>query len=243
VVLQRSNRFLTAYADELEPVRDQLREVTLHAGQVLSEPGERIRQVYFPHEGMASKLTIFEDGMEVECALVGREGVIGAIAVLGIRNAFTYDVCHVDMRAATMDADRFQSISHSSERLHWALDCYCAFKISCAIRNGACNACHSVEQRLARLILTCSDVLEEATIPLSQDRLGAMLAVQRSSVNPILQRFQADGLVRVGRSRLTITDRTGLTQRACECYGLLKGTEHEILTHGIYARSTAAARA
>jgi CRP-like cAMP-binding protein len=185
---------------------------------------------------MASKLTVFEDGMEVECALIGREGVIGAISALGMRTAVTRDVCHVAMRAASIEAEKLRVLSHASEPLHGALDCYCTWKMSCAIRNGACNACHSVEQRLARWILTCSDVLEEPVIPLSQDRLAAMLAVQRSSVSPILQRFRAEGLLEIGRSRLVLADRERLKQRACECYAVMKATEHQLLTAGIYAR-------
>jgi CRP-like cAMP-binding protein len=232
---QTQNWFLHCFALELAPVSRHLHDVTLSAGQVLCETGERIRHVYFPHEGMVSKLTVFEDGLEVECALVGRQGVIGAISALGMRTAVTRDVCHVPMRAARIDAETFHSLCRSSETLHAAIDRYCAWKMSCAIRNGACNACHSVEQRLARWILTCSDILDDADIPLSQDRLSRMLAVQRSSVNPILQRFRAEGLLAVGRSRLTILDPNRLMQRACECYDVMKTTEAHMLRAGIYA--------
>jgi CRP-like cAMP-binding protein len=231
----RQNWFLHCFARELASVEPHLHQVMLSSGQVLCETGERIRYVYFPHEGMVSKLTVFSDGLEVECALVGREGVIGAISALGMRNAVTRDVCHVPMRAARMDAETFHSVCRSSETLHAAVDRYCAWKMSCAIRNGACNACHTVEQRLARWILTCADILEDPAIPLSQDRLARMLAVQRSSVNPILQRFRTEGLLSVGRSRLMILKPDRLMQRACECYAVMKETEAHILRAGIYA--------
>ena len=49
-----------------------------------------------------------------------------------------------------------------------------------------------------------------------------MLGAQRSSINPMLQRFQADGLIKLGRLRLTIVDREGLKRRACECYAAVQ---------------------
>ena len=57
-----------------------------------------------------------------------------------------------------------------------------------------------------------------------------MLGVQRTSVNPILQRLRADGLIDLGRSRLTLVDRAGLGERACECYESMRSIESDILS-------------
>ena len=93
-----------------------------------------------------------------------------------------------------------------------------ARKLCAAIRNGACNACHSVEQRLSRWLLTCSDVLESDEIALPQEVFAKMLGVQRTSVNPTLRALQAAGAVALSRSRVSIRDRGVLNRRACECY-------------------------
>jgi hypothetical protein len=65
-------------------------------------------------------------------------------------------------------------------------------------------------------------VLERRQIDLRQDIFAKMLGVQRSSVNPILQRLQADGLIEIGRGRLIIKQRPALTDRACECYPAMR---------------------
>jgi CRP-like cAMP-binding protein len=78
------NLMLAAFGPDIELIRPHLRSVELKAGQVLSEPGERIAQVYFLASGIASKLAVFEDGGEIECALVGRQGAVGALAVMGL---------------------------------------------------------------------------------------------------------------------------------------------------------------
>jgi CRP-like cAMP-binding protein len=178
---------------------------------------------------MVSKLIVFEDGTQIESALVGREGAVGAIAVLGLRTALTRDVCHLAGRAAVLDASSLLAAYQQSQRIHDAFHRYCAWKMSCAIRNGACNAQHSVEQRLGRWLLTCSDVLEESEIRLSQEVFAHMLGVQRSSVNTILQKFRSEGLICLERARLKIVDHRRLQAQACECYGAMKAAEDQLL--------------
>ena len=218
----RTNRFLASLGDEIELIRPYLRESILRPGQVLCEPGDTVSKVYFLHEGLASKLTVFEDGTEIECALVGRSGALGATAAIGMKTAITRDVCHLKAHTTCVDAAVLERAARDSPRIHQAIDDYCAWKMSYIIRNGACNARHSVEQRLCRWLLTCSDMLERRQIDLRQDIFAKMLGVQRSSVNPILQRLQADGLIEIGRGRLIILQRPALTDRACECYPAMR---------------------
>ena len=218
----RANRFLASLGNELELIRPFLRESTLRPGQVLCEPGDTISTVYFLHDGLVSKLAVFEDGTEIECALIGRDGAIGATSAIGMRTAITRDVCHLTAHTACIDAAVLERAARGCERIHQAIDDYCAWKMSYIIRNGACNARHSVEQRLCRWLLTCSDVLERRQIDLRQDIFAKMLGVQRSSVNPILQRLQADGLIEIGRGRLIIMRRPALIDRACECYPAMR---------------------
>jgi len=234
--VRRTNRFLASFGPDVALIRPHLREVHLRAGQVLCEPGDRIRKVYFLHEGVVSKMMVFEDGAEIECALVGREGAVGAMSALGLRISVTRDICHMPVSALVIDVAQLSEAARVSEPIHAALDRYCAWKMSYAIRNGACNARHAVEQRLCRWLLTCSDVLEEPEIRLPQDVFAKMLGVQRTSINPILQRLRADRLIDLGRSRLLLTDRAGLMTRACECYEAMSFTEAEMLQQPGHAR-------
>lgn len=237
-MVRRTNGFLASFGPDVELIRPHLREVTLGAGQILCEPGDRIRKVYFLNAGVVSKLTVFEDGTEIECAVVGREGAVGAMSALGLRTSVTRDICHLRVSAQMMDAARLHDVACVSPTIHAALDRYCAWKMSYAIRNGACNACHAVEQRLCRWLLTCSDVLEEPEIRLPQDVFAKMLGVQRTSVNPILQRLRGDGLIELGRSRLILADRDGLISRACECYEAMRAAENSVLGYAPTATIT-----
>jgi CRP-like cAMP-binding protein len=219
---------LAAFGPDIEVIRPHLRAATLRAGQVLCEPDQRVGHVYFLESGIVSKMAVFEDGAEIECALVGREGAVGAMSALGLKTSLTRDICHMPVRAHAIEVALLTAASNRSPRIHRALDQYCAWKMSCAVRNGACNARHPVEQRLCRWLLTCSDVLESPQILLPQDVFAKMLGVQRTSVNPILQRLRADGLIDLGRSRLLVLDSRGLQARACECYATMKSAEREL---------------
>lgn len=61
----------------------QCTSVTLTYGNVLCEPGERIRSVYFPLNSLVSLLTAV-DGAWSEVGLVGNEGIVGATLALGV---------------------------------------------------------------------------------------------------------------------------------------------------------------
>jgi CRP-like cAMP-binding protein len=83
----------------------------------------------------------------------------------------------------------------------------------------ACNALHNVPARLARWLLLTQDRVGGAVIPLTQDHLSIMLGVQRTTVTGAAQSLKRDGLIRYSRGQITIVDRLGLIEAACECYG------------------------
>ena len=57
-----------------------LETVSLPQDATLSEPGDEITEVFFPHDGMLSLLAVMRDGKANETATVGRGGVVGAMA-------------------------------------------------------------------------------------------------------------------------------------------------------------------
>jgi DNA-binding GntR family transcriptional regulator len=86
-----------------------------------------------------------------------------------------------------------------------------------------CNALHTVENRLARWLLECAERCGGRTVlPLTQEFLGAMLGVQRTTVNTFAAQLQKAGLITYSRGKVTIVDAAGLEYYACECRRVTK---------------------
>src|ERR1700733_6124775 len=67
--------------DQLAPLASTRQ---LAQGVVLLEAGAEFDQIYFPHSGMLSLVMVLDDGNAIEVGTVGREGVVGAMAGLGL---------------------------------------------------------------------------------------------------------------------------------------------------------------
>jgi CRP-like cAMP-binding protein len=92
-----------------------------------------------------------------------------------------------------------------------------------------------VEARLARWLLRASDISGSDILPLTQDFLGQMLGARRSSISIVANTLQRAGLIRYARGHIEIINREGLSESACECYGVVKAN------YGRLARSRRAA--
>ena len=85
-------------------------------------------------------------------------------------------------------------------------------------QTAACNAHHDLGQRLARWLLAAHDRSKVAELSLTQDLIAVMLGVRRSTVSIAAGTLQKAGVIRYQHGKITIVDRTGLENAACECY-------------------------
>lgn len=90
-------------------------------------------------------------------------------------------------------------------------------RISGLAAEAACNASHLVVERLAKWLVRLHCGANGAPLHLTQADLGAMLGVQRTSINAAAGRLQEKGLVRFGRGKVQILDLAGLRAASCGC--------------------------
>ena len=90
-------------------------------------------------------------------------------------------------------------------------------------QTAACNAHHELGQRLARWLLAAHDRSGVAELSLTQDLIAVMLGVRRSTVSIAASMLQKAGVIRYQHGRITIVDRVGLENAACECYEAVAG--------------------
>jgi CRP-like cAMP-binding protein len=95
------------------------------------------------------------------------------------------------------------------------------------MQSTACNAVHSVEQRLARWLLMAQDRMESQDFPLTQEFAAMMLGATRPTVSLVASTLQRAGLITYSRGRVKVLDRAKLEESSCECYrvatNLLRG--------------------
>lgn len=218
-----ANRLLSALPRrEHRLLRPALEPVVLEAEQVLYEPGEPIRHVYFPERGVISVLAIMEDGAGVEAGLVGREGMAGLPLFLGRDTAPFRVVVQVHGTAQRLAAAPFREALRHARRLDELLRRYLDAFLTHLAQSAACNSRHSVEKRCCRWLLLAHDRIGEDEFPLTQKFLAAMLSVRRTGVVEVAGALQRAGLIRYRRGWVTILDRRGLEAASCPCFQVVK---------------------
>jgi len=231
------NRLIAALpADAYARIAPSFDVIPLKVKQFLYKPGEAIQHVYFPANGFCSVLTVLADGNMVEVATIGREGVVGVPAALdgGANHSATMVQAEIDT-CYRMTADAFRREMDRRGAFHELLMRYSYALMGFVMQSTACNAVHSVEQRLARWLLTAQDRVGSKEFPLTQEFVAMMLGATRPTVTVVAGTLQRAGLITYRRGRLTIVNRKKLEAASCECYrtanDLLDGVTKNISLH------------
>lgn len=207
-------------AAELERLLPLVTYVCEPPKKVLQEALEPVRAVYFPVGGVFSLTTSLQEGITVEAATVGDEGVAGAEAMLG-DNALSAGELMVqvpDGCALRMDARAFRQQLAASPALTARVGQYLQVLIAQMAQGAACNARHPVQERCAKWLLLTHDRMHTEELRLSHEVLAMMLATTRPTVTVVARTLQQAGLIKYTYGKVRILDRAGLEQAACSCY-------------------------
>jgi CRP-like cAMP-binding protein len=217
-----ANKLLAALPREhFNMLAPHLTTTTFPQNLVLLETGDEVDQIYFPHNGMLSLLAVMRDGKAIETATVGREGVVGAMAGLGLYRSMVRVVVQLPMTATRISSSHFRKAVAGSEPLRNLCIHYNEVLLTQARVTAACNALHPVEARFARWLLQSADRAASDTVALTQELLAEMLGVRRTSVTEVAGKLQADGIISYSRGVIKIIDRSALERVSCECYQTL----------------------
>ena len=215
-----ANLLLAALPSEVfNRISHSLDVVPLTLKEFVHKPGERIRDIYFPGGGFVSIVTVLKDGSMVEVATIGREGLVGVSAVLNGDAPSSAamvqgetDVCY------RMPADAFREEMNRGNSFHHLMSRFAQALSGFVMQSTACNAVHSVEQRLARWLLLAHDRMGRHEFPLTQEFVAMMLGASRPTVTVVASTLQKAGLITYHRGLLKIVNREKLESASCECY-------------------------
>ncbi|HZU38143.1 MAG TPA: Crp/Fnr family transcriptional regulator [Gemmataceae bacterium] len=204
-------------------LQPHLEQVRLNVKQVLHEPGQPITHTYFPEPGCVISLVhAMRRGGSAEVGMIGHEGMAGVFLFLEEMTSVCQWIVQLAGDARRLRADVFCREAERRGPFHQILRRYLGALLHQAIQQTACNALHSLEQRLCRWLLAVHDRVNTSPFPITQMFMAQMLGVRRASVAVTAHRLQQAGLISYRWGKIAILDRTGLENGACECYDTLR---------------------
>lgn len=215
-----------AYADRFTPV-------TLERGDNLQRPGEAIDQVQFPTSAVIVLGVETVAGESVNVALLGSEGAVGVYEACGTRQVHYRATVQFAGQAWQTPAATYRSLYEASSALRTAIHKYVEVLMMEARQFVACNALHSVENRLARTLLDAVDKAQSADLPITQESLAQLLGVQRTTVAAVVSSLQRTGSIRSGRRGLVVVDTNRLMASACSCRASLSFARADIQSRDV----------
>jgi len=193
-------------------------QVNLTYGDILCEPGQKLRHVYFPNSGIISLLTPVSGHASVEVGLVGKEGMAGMALFLGVGVSPVQMLVQGTGTAMRIKAAAFRREIKRSPVLQRGLNRYLFGFMAQVAQTAGCNRFHRIEARLARWLLMTHDRVDSNEFELTQEFLAHMLGVRRAGVTLAARELQRKELIRYSRGKIAILNRKGLERASCKCY-------------------------
>jgi len=218
-----ANKLLAALPhDDLNLLQGHLTIAPLAQNTSLFNVDDEVDHVSFPLSGMVSLLVVLKNGNAIETATVGREGVVGAMAGLGLHRSRVRAVIQLSSVIAHIPAPQFRKSATASKAISNLGIAYNETLLAQARITAACNISHQVEARFCRWLLQSRDRAESDTVPLTQEFLSEMLGVRRTSVTEVAVKVQDKGVISYTRGIIKIVDLAKLKELSCECYETLR---------------------
>jgi len=187
---------------------------------------------YFLTSGIASVVMTMVEGGTAEVVVIGNEGLVGSMHILGTASVQTRCFMQLEGSALRVPLAVLRESFRSSEEIRDRILEFVQHQTLCISQIAGCNRLHGAEERLARWLLMVHDRIASDTLHLTQEFLAEMLGAQRTTVTLVAGILQESGLIEYRRGHVKILNRENLEHVACDCYQVTKR-----LYHGLYRGS------
>ena len=190
---QRTNRLLSLLPDnEYQRLRPHLSRSCWITRKASMRRRVRSSSVFSRRR---SRFTGDHDGRRrsAEVGTIGNEGLVGLPVCLGDRDAPSAVYVQVPGTALSMDARIFRGELERSPTLQHGDASLCPAFFNQVAQSAACTHLHRLEQRCCRWLLMTRDRMPSGDFLLTQEFLGMMLGVRRTSVTDVMGTCRGPG--------------------------------------------------
>lgn len=210
------NRLLQNF-DEATVARLHLRPVRLAAGQKLYRLDDVPKQILFLETGVAALSVQTYKTPNGEAGLAGNHTALGLAGLVnGASNPYAATMltdgigycCTVEngklefARGANFQEMALRTLHDDFAR---------------ALKLAVCNATHSIENRLSRWLIECSDLMDTHEVAVTQETLAQALQVRRSTICMAMDSLRHKGALSSSRGKINIGGYDTLRALACCC--------------------------
>lgn len=209
----------TEERDRLAPL---LESVMLRHGDPLANVGEPSAYLWFPNGAIVSAVVRLDGGAAVEAGLIGPEGVVGLEMFSGNPASLLTAIVQVPGAAYRCNVEAIRERLDEFPGLKAAALRYGGTLLAAIAQVAACNATHTLRQRMSRWLLMAHDRAGRDRFRLTHEFVATMINVRRAGVSQFASEMRAAGAIAYTRGEVRIADRTVLEGEACECYGAIR---------------------
>ncbi len=213
--LQMVDIFQDLSEDEIQEIDRATTVSTCRRGKIFYMPEDTSEVLFFLREGRVQLYRISPDGKKLVIATVGPGAIFGEMALIGQGMHNTFAEATEDCVLLVMSREDVERLLVTKPQV--ALRVFEALgtrlKETEARLEGI--AFKGIPARLASILLRLADEQESGTIVgMTHQDLGEQVGTYRETTTQTLNTFKADGLIDIGRKRITILDREGLERVA-----------------------------
>ncbi|MBV9469394.1 MAG: Crp/Fnr family transcriptional regulator [Abitibacteriaceae bacterium] len=180
-----------------------------------------LHHVYFLAGGVASMVAESKQGIAVEVGMVGREGLVGASALLGKEAIPLRAMMQVPGNGWRIPVDVLREEFRRRSAFQELALRYIQVLLTQSAQNTLCNRLHTVDQRLSRWLLMIRDRVDSDQLYITHEFVADLLGVRRAGVTVALGRFRDAGMIHHTRGYVTLLDMEALEKTTCECYSVI----------------------
>ena len=192
--------------EEIDEIDKQTQMITCPRGRVLFSQEDRAEALFLLKRGRVQLYRLTSSGKRLDVATIGPGTFFGEMPLLGESLRHTYAESLDDSMLCVMSRGDVERLIRQHPSVAVRMVEALGQRLALSEARLEEMAYRSVPTRIAAVLLRLSQARPNETVLITHQELGDMIGALRETVTKILDEFQADGLVELGRGRILLRD-------------------------------------